>query len=765
MHEYTIPSLDGGICLSDLAYKLSDSQASNMNNMWFNDKVLNKRWGQGTAVNSLNGAVRAWYEETFQGYGIFHAGTNIYKYDITNDTATSIKGSISNTGGAFFNYGDNLYYMDGSNYWVINSGLAVSAVTPYVPVVLTGCTPTMSNSTAYEDYNMIGAGFTCWYTADATNTYSLPNPVSNVGYTESGTNYQYKLYGGTKSAVCFTAVTNNVAGDSVKTMVKLIKGAVGATNLTLEYYTDVTNAPGVAITNALEINVATISNSAFADYTYHIELTNSMTNGTKYWLVATGANGSATNYFEWKHYNDKGTTNIYSSYYTPSTWTPQTNYTAYFRVGQPTLKLDATTPIVSINNSPEIDITYDRVNYSVVFATAPANDGVQNGVRITAYSTDATAAAKIKGCDIATLYGGDASSTAGGTRVFVSGNATYPTTYWRSGLKDPTYFPENQYDLLDNNNQAITKFGKQYGKLIAFKSKSIYSIDYSFDGTNVLWPTKEVHASVGCDMPGSVQLVDNRLVFFNSYQGGFILDRIDQTSENNVKPISNNINGTKVNAGLLAESLTNLQACKSIDFGRKYWLNLPNGKCWLWDYDISPYYDNGDYSASQRRLKWFPFTNIYAGAWFANNQTLYYGRSDEGSVTKFADTFLDYGAAISCYWQSKAFDFDLPQYWKTVHEVIMGLRSDTNTSVTIEYFDEKKEKTDSKTITVGTFLWASSTWETWTWKFYRYAQMIRRRPKRKKIVYFSIKVSNAQASRDLGITDLCIIFEKNRRVK
>jgi hypothetical protein len=607
MPDFTLPSLDGGICLSDLAYKLRDNQSSDMNNMWYNDKVLNKRWGQSTTATNLNGVVRAWHEETYQGFGVLHAGNNLYKYDITNGTANSISNAISNVGGSFFNYDDSLYYLDGTKYWAVNTNFAVAEVTPFIPVTFTGCTPNLSVQTAFQDFNMIGSGFTIWYTATGTNIYNLP-----------------------LTALSNTAVT------------------------------------------------ATIGGVAKAETT---------------------------------------------------------------------------------------DFTVDRTNGIVTWSVAPSNTGIVNDVTITAYKDDTTAANKIKNCTLAIPFGGDASSLAGGTRIFVSGNSNYPTTYWRSGLKDPTYFPETQFDLLDNNNQAITRFGKQYGNLIVFKSKSIYSIQYSFDGTNVLWPTKEVHASVGCDVPGSVQLIDNRLVFFNSDRGGFILDRIDQTNENNVKPISNNINGTKFGPGLLDESVSDIQLCKSIDFGRKYWLNLPNGKAYLWDYDISPYFDNGDYSESQRRLKWFPFDNILAGAWFANNQILYYGRSDAASITKMEDTFLDYGAAISCHWQSKAFDFGLHQFYKTVTQVIMGLRTDTNTSVTIQYLDEKKEKIDTKTITVGKFLYESFSYEFFRYTLRYYAQQIRRKPKRKKIVYFSIRLSNSTAARDLGITDLTIIFDKNGRIK
>jgi len=210
----------------------------------------------------------------------------------------------------------------------------------------------------------------------------------------------------------------------------------------------------------------------------------------------------------------------------------------------------------------------------------------------------------------------------------------------------------------------------------------------------------------------------------------------------------------------MAETLADLQNCTSVDFDRKYWLAVDD-KVYMWDYDISPYYDTGNYAESQRRLSWFKFDNMPVGCFFVHDNTLYYGRSDEGSITKLED----YGAAIACHWQSKAFDFGLHQYYKTVYEVIIGLRSDTNTLVTIEYLDEKKEKIDSKTITVGNFSYERFSYEVFTYGLFRYAQQIRRKPKRKKIVYFSIKLSNNSVSRDMGITDISLIWQQNGRVK
>lgn len=616
MQEITISDLSGGICLSDLDYKLADNQSPSMLNMWYSDRVLNKRWGQ--EINMLigeNDSILNIHQNTYNGYGIIHAGTNLYKWDITNATFTGICNTLNSTEGkkTFFEYSNNLYYLDGSKYWTINSNFVCSEVTPTIPIVLIGCTPNLTNSTPYQDYNLIGSGFTAWYNSDGTNKYKLPQTeLSN------------------------TSVTATVNG---------------------------------------------------------------------------------TNYNETTHF------------------------------------------------------TVDRTNGTLTWNTnyVPTNGGVIDGVRITAYKDDSTAKAKISNCTIATPFGGEGTSLAGGTRIFVSGNTNYPTTYWRSGLKDPAYFPETEYDLLDNNNQKITAFSKQYSELIILKEKSIYSLNYSFDGTNVRFPTKELNAEIGCDVPDSVQLIDNRTVFFNTYKGGFLIDRTDSTDEKNIKPISNNINGTDINPGILAE--TDLTKAKSVDFGRKYWIALPNGKAWIWDYDISPYVDTGDYAQNQRNLKWFPMDTIEVGAFFAKNQTLYMGMSTYDAISKFITTLIDYrpltesDKAINAHWQSKAFDFNMPQFYKTINDVVVMLRSDTNTQVTIEYLDEEHTVVDTDTLTVGDFSWRKFSWDVFTWGVYNYAKPKRLRCNIKRVMYFAIKFSNSSMSRDLGIASLSMTITKNGKVK
>ena len=105
------------------------------------------------------------------------------------------------------------------------------------------------------------------------------------------------------------------------------------------------------------------------------------------------------------------------------------------------------------------------------------------------------------------------------------------------------------------------------GELVIFKESSLFKVGYSFDGENVFYPVRECHSTIGCDMPGSVQLIDNRLVFAHSKSGVHMLVSTDNETEEAVKPLSANIG-----ALLLAED--GLKAACSVDSGRYYSYNF-----------------------------------------------------------------------------------------------------------------------------------------------------------------------------------------------
>ena len=366
--------------------------------------------------------------------------------------------------------------------------------------------------------------------------------------------------------------------------------------------------------------------------------------------------------------------------------------------------------------------TVNRTSGIISFTGGTAPHGAPakatNNVVITAYKTGAKD--KIAKCKIAVPFGGESTEITGGTRAFLTGNPDYPRTYWYCDLGagqgyGMTYFPDTQFEELVQNNEKITAIGKQTGEMIIFKERSVFAVSYEFDGENVFYPIREINSSIGCDMPKSVQLIDNKLVFANTY-GGIHMIVSTQGIEENIKPISGNINGTKQSPGLLQEP--NLATATSVDYDRKYWLCVGN-IVYLWDYELTPFYGYSNYEKAQRRLSWFKLSNIISYAWYGGT-SLYYARG--GRIVKFIPNRSDFGEPIKAYWRSKAFDFGAPNYLKTITKIYPSLRVDTSTSVEFTVLNEKKEPFFTKNLSVSNFNWASFNWTTFSWSVLKFAK-------------------------------------------
>jgi hypothetical protein len=438
----------------------------------------------------------------------------------------------------------------------------------------------------------------------------------------------------------------------------------------------------------------------------------------------------------------------------------------------PLTGLDATAVVAKVGVQTLTETTHFSVNRAtgVVTFTAITPPEGTNNVEITAYKTikeaDGVTPVKnrITGCKFGIAFGGESTDISGGTRAFLMKNSTYPSTYWYSDLGGAqgngiTYFPDTQYEHLSQNNEPITTAAKQAGELIIFKTSSLFSVSYVFDGTQVFYPVREFNAAIGCDMPGSVQLIDNNLVFGNSRQGVFMIASTAGTAEENVKPISGNINGSKLSPGLLQEP--DILTATSIDFDRKYWLRA-GSNVYLWDYGQSPFYGYSDYDKAQRRLAWYKFSNISADVWHGDT-SLYYASANK--IIKFHTTHADFGEAIESYWYSKAFDFNAPNYLKTVTKVYVSVRVDTHSSVTFQIANEKKSNYYEKSMEIKSFSWDNFNWEIFTWAVIRHAKTFLTKPKMKKVVYCQLKFLNNEAYRDMGLSDIVIEFFVNGKVK
>lgn len=410
------------------------------------------------------------------------------------------------------------------------------------------------------------------------------------------------------------------------------------------------------------------------------------------------------------------------------------------------------------------DFTVDRVTGLVTFTTVPVTG--TDTLKITAYKTDSTQLGYILGCKYAITFGGN-----NDTRVFIAGDST---TYYYSGLLDPTYFPENQYNNAGVDNTYITGFGVQYNTLVVFKERSLGVVTYQVntDGSNPSFPYSRMSSAIGCDMPYTIQLISNHLVWCNTYGGVHTL--VSDTNikdEKDVRPISYNIDGTIERPGLLGNTKSDMQNATSIDFYGMYWLCV-GSKVYVWDYDVSPYTISTSSSTTYQtpqNLSWFPFDNINANCWLGIDQDLYYG-DRTGNIVHFLNSnvnvqldYADFGLPINAYFQTKVLDMGLFDWLKYILDVRYKSKSDVFTNTTVTYLYDGGERVDSKHDTVGTFAWNHFSWATFTWQIVSFAKTFHKQPKIRNTIYFSVKFSNNLIYNNLSILDIAILWIPTKR--
>lgn len=424
--------------------------------------------------------------------------------------------------------------------------------------------------------------------------------------------------------------------------------------------------------------------------------------------------------------------------------------------------LDATPVIAWLNGVQKTegtDFTFNRTTGIATFNSAPPAG--TNTLIIQAAKTMAGFADRVKKCRYVELYGGGSNDT----RLFIAGNDNYKNVYRYTGLTgntryDFSYWPENSFNRIGSDAKLITGFAKYYGKLVTTKENQIFSITYKYQEGTSTFPVESLNSQMGCDMPGGIQIICDAPIFPNTQYGVHTILSTLLENEKNVKPLSANIEGSTFRTGLLDMDYNDMVNCSSVDFDGKYWLNVGD-KVYLWDYKLSPY-PNG---MTDDSLKWFYYDNITASCFYIHDRELYYGDRNSGNLVKFIDNWNDFGQPIFAYWKSKLFNFDLPEWEKTISELWFITRSGTNTNITVTLYDDNDVIVDTIQIKSKSFSWADFKWSEFTWKVYRFPITKKMKPKLKKIKNFQVAFSNNELNKNLSIMGLIIKYSLDRQVK
>lgn len=441
----------------------------------------------------------------------------------------------------------------------------------------------------------------------------------------------------------------------------------------------------------------------------------------------------------------------------------------------PYKNLDSTTVVARVNTWDSVtqsyswvtrtDVTVNATDGTVTFTTAPAQENPENpnNVEITCYKSNTAAKNNILQSTCLSVYGGNTDLA-----VVVGGCASQPNSYYWSGNNsksvDPTYFPMDYYNLAgaDAANK-INAFGRQQGMLIIFQDHTVGKTSFDTETINertyLTLNYTNINANIGCDVHGSVQLINNNLTFANTYGGVYVLANTTTADENNVKRISLNVNGNEAR-GLLAD--LNLPVGTSFDDNERYWL-VVNGRVYVWDYTLR------SYLANEENLSWFLFDNIRAVGAFCTeeNEHLYY--TEDGSLVAFTPgDFNDFGNAIERKYVFATQYFNTYEVLKDVMKLVIAVRSDTESLLNLNYQTDWEQRDDRTPISVmppAIPIIPYDLRDGYDLRSTVYAYSTVRIPRCFHIEHFGLTIYNNTVNTDIGVVSLQIFYRYVREIR
>ena len=395
------------------------------------------------------------------------------------------------------------------------------------------------------------------------------------------------------------------------------------------------------------------------------------------------------------------------------------------------------------------DYTVDYVSGTVTFKTAPpvTDPFTNNTVRITYSKDNPDALRAIMDCEHAFVGGGDTNLC-----IILGGCDAQPNAvFWNSNdnvSMNPTYWPMSYYNLVGDTEDPVTGFGKQYSTLVVFKTHSIgklgYGVEKVDDRDSISFTYSDINSRVGCDLPNSIQLIENNLVWANTYQGVHMLRSTSAAFENNVDCISEKVNGESV--GLLKD-LRRAETVCSFDDDSRYWLCCGD-VTYVWDYALSTYSDPS----------WFYFTNIHGVDFFRDDTRRIYHLDNKGRVTRFERVFSDYGDGIEKLYRFPTQQFGSYERLKDVPQILLAVRSDTDTDIMVKYDTDYETRYDHTPVRTYSWRLAPRNLAHRCLDVPKYAYVAKRKPGCRHIRHFALTLSNDAPGEDLSVVSLQIFY-------
>jgi hypothetical protein len=200
-------------------------------------------------------------------------------------------------------------------------------------------------------------------------------------------------------------------------------------------------------------------------------------------------------------------------------------------------------------------------------------------------------------------------------------------------------------------------------------SRASYSISTISERKYIDLTLSTIHSEKGCDLPWTMAVCGNNLVWLNSSYGALYLSDTSAAYENNVLGISKNVDGSDGRPGLLRslKSAENTAVCTD---GSRYYAFLGE-ELYIWDYSLGTV-SEGIYSLSWTRHRGFDLRAVqFAGG-------VIWGLNKQGRLSRFSDSLdTDFGEKIACYYTTPTQTFGGYYRKRDVTEVILAVGSET----------------------------------------------------------------------------------------
>lgn len=386
--------------------------------------------------------------------------------------------------------------------------------------------------------------------------------------------------------------------------------------------------------------------------------------------------------------------------------------------------------------------TLDKAAGTLTFESAPEK-GV-NTVSVT-YRKGTGNRDKVTKMRFSEFYNGDAD-----TRVFLYGDGTNVAIYSdldENGVPSAEYFPDLNEMAVGSANTPITAMIRHYDRLLAFKSDSTYTADFTLTTletgvvTTVFYSTP-LNREIGCAGYGQAVLVKNnprtlhgRAVYEWSLAGNGTRD------ERNAKRISERVEDTL--------TAFPLEQCVPFDDEQRQEYYVCYG-----DEMVVHNYGNDT---------WYYYNHVPAERLVSIRGEVYFGTPD-GRLMHFSRQYRnDDLEPIDAYWESGSMDFDADWKRKYSSTIWVSIKPESQGRVTVTAQSNKKSDYIEKEISAGLSSFVNTSFAHWSFGTNRKPQVQRVRIKVKRFTFYKLifKSSSVSATSTILATDFQIRYTGN----